>query len=59
MEIKSAGLGDYVATPAGVTAFYNSINPAVSRQITYHQNSTHAASGVDAKAYVRKQAAKG
>ena len=59
VEIKSAGLGDYVATPAGVTAFYNSINPAVSRQITYHQNSTHAASGVDAKAYVRKQAAKG
>lgn len=58
VEIKSAGLGDYVATPAGVTAFYNSINPAVSKQITYHQNSTHAENGVDSKAYVRKQAAK-
>lgn len=58
VEILSAGLGDYIATPAGVTAFYNSINPAVSKQITYRQNTTHAEYGVESKSYVRKQAAK-
>ena len=55
VTILSAGLGDYVATPAGVTAFYNSINPAVSKKIVYMQNSTHSYTPVDGKTYTRSR----
>ncbi|HBF15637.1 MAG TPA: hypothetical protein DDW30_08185 [Clostridiales bacterium] len=50
--IDSAGMGDYIATPSGVMAFYNSIGPNVTKRITFKQNTTHAGSSGNPKTYM-------
>lgn len=57
VTIVSAGLGDYVATPAGITAFYNNLGSSVSKKITYVQNCTHSYNPVERKTYTRSHEA--
>lgn len=52
--IRTVGLGDYTANPAGVTAFFNNMNPKVNREISYVQNRTHSYNPIDADQYVLK-----
>ena len=42
--IESAGLGDYVATPAGIASFYNNLTACPQKRIVFKQNFTHAGS---------------
>ncbi len=47
----SAGLGDYVCPPSGVTAMYNGIK--TNKSITWTQNRTHGYEAPSAEKYVR------
>ena len=42
--IESAGLGDYVATPAGIASFYNNLTACPQKRIIFKQNFIHAGS---------------
>lgn len=44
VSIESAGLGDYVATPAGIASFYNNLTACPQKRIVFKQNFTHAGS---------------
>lgn len=55
--IESVGLGDYVATPAGITSFYNNLETAGSKRIIFKQNTTHAGSSGNPKTYILSQKA--
>lgn len=50
--IESVGLGDYVATPAGITAFYNNLDLVGTKRIIYKQNTTHAGSSGNPATYM-------
>lgn len=52
MYIKSVGLGDYVATSAGITAFYNNLDLVGTKRIIYKQNTTHAGSSGNPATYM-------
>ena len=51
VTVGTVGLGDYTANPAGNTALYNSIPQAVSKEIVYIQNRTHAILPVEELSY--------
>ena len=48
-------MGDYVATPSGVMAFYNSIGSNVTKRIIFKQNTTHAGSSGNPETYMLMQ----
>lgn len=49
--IESAGLGDYVATPAGIASFYNNLTACPKKRISFKQNFTHAGSLGNSKTF--------
>ena len=53
--IDSAGMGDDIATPSGVMAFYNSIGSNVTKRIIFKQNTTHAGSSGNPETYMLMQ----
>lgn len=55
VRIDSAGLGDYVVSPAGVAAFYNNLVSCKNKAITFRQNYTHGTDLGNSRAYTLKQ----
>ncbi len=53
--IESAGLGDYVATPSGITSFYNNLTSCTYKRIVYRQNFVHAGSLGNSKNFILSQ----
>ena len=41
VNVTRAGLGDYTSPPSGITVFYNNLDRAKSKRITYVQGSRH------------------